>query len=253
VKALLSIALEQKVKINFALLDFLIDSKPRWFNHVLCGGRGMVFTDSTLRDQFMKSFLMPFLLEFGNHPAILAFNIINEPEWMIDTAEGGDIQSSNRNSEIKLDPIPLRSYKQFVTMCIDTIHIYAPAKLVTVGTSIKFHSLVDSLNVDYFAFHYYTWMDDANGCQLDCVLKSLSYTNKPWILEEFPTVSSEINSLSVYTYFRTVAENGGAGAFLWNWKPGVDNQTYNKNEREDIVRGISSWVNEAGLSGEINE
>ena len=232
VRTFLDIAYEEGIKIEFTLLDFLIAGKPEYVKGVWLRGRGAIITNETLKEEFDNEFLRPFLVEFGNHPAIIGFDVMNEPEWILNQTDGGDWEHADDKTK-PIEPIPIESWRNFINNCIDLIRTYAPGKFVTVGVSIKFMASVEDLNIDYFAFHYYSSM----GNLIDYVPKIP--TGKPWSLEEYPTHNT---SISISEYLNFTLDVGGAGALLWNLSPAIDDFAFPHAERDARLLELNDWV-----------
>jgi hypothetical protein len=65
---------------------------------------------------------------------------------------------------------------------------------------------------------------------------AMAFGNKPWSLEEFPGKGD------IYSYFKTVLENGGAGALLWNLTPEADDQCYLFEDEESKLQETRRFV-----------
>lgn len=233
VRTLLQLAQEAQLKVEFALVDFLLAGKPEELTGVLLRGRGTLMTAPQRREEFLQAFLMPFLHEFGQHPAVLGFDVINEPEWVIPRQDGGDWEAV-KDLATKADlPIPGPQMQAFITACSTTIHRHAPGKSVTVGVSAPFLPFLQSLPLDYVALHHYPWMGD-----LLPYLRAVPL-GRPWMLEEYPTRQSP---LSLTHYLDLARTNGGAGAFLWNYSPEIDESTFSHDQRDRLLQECRHWV-----------
>jgi len=239
VRTFLNLANENGIKVEFVLFDYLIAGKAEFVDGVWVRGRDEIITNENLRKEFIDEFLIPFLEEFGNHPALLGFDVINEPEWVVNKKDGGAWESVQDLQTKAESPIPGQKMEEFITDCIDTIREKAPGKLITVGISCPFVSLVKDLNIDYFALHHYPWMDELEGYhKLEDYLRLLP-EGKPWCLEEFPTYNT---SISKTEYLNRVLKVGGTGAMLWNLKPEIDDSTMPWEERNENLCEIRGWV-----------
>ena len=69
---------------------------------------------------------------FSNHQALRAWDIINEPEWALDSTW----QDTNRAPLVPADQlVPLERMQQFVARCAAAIHDSAPGAVVTLGSN----------------------------------------------------------------------------------------------------------------------
>jgi len=243
VRLLLEMAMKANIKVEFVLFDFLIAGKPECIDRVWLRGRSKIIIDKTIRNSFLEKFLVPFLREFGNHPAFFGFDIINEPEWIVSKInDNGDYESVTDMTTKALSPIPGKAMHEFLNACVAVIRLHAPDKFITVGISCKFIPLLNDVDVDYYALHHYPWMDE-NGAPLHAFDKYLSKlpAGKRWMLEEFPTNDTNIG---VREYLSGVWESGGIGAMLWNFSPGIDDRTFEYDMQDTILMKLRGWIDE---------
>lgn len=237
VQTFLDLADEHEIKVEFGIFDYLIAGKAEFVDGVWIRGRGEIITNESVKTEFINDFLIPFLTDFGDHPAIIGFDVINEPEWIISREDGGDWEGFN-DLKIKPDmPIPGKKMKDFITDCINTIRRESPRKLITVGISCPYVAFVKDLDVDYIAIHHYPWMGE-----LEDYLRLLP-EGKQWALEEYP---SHNTSIGVTEYLDLVLIEGGKGAMLWNLKPEIDDSTMRWEERNEVLLELRQWVDEHG-------
>jgi len=232
VSKFLELATQYHVKVEFVLVDFLMAGKEEECNGVWLKGRREVIENPQVRQQFIKDFLEPFLNDFGNHPVLFGFDIINEPEWIIAKADGGGWEDVTDEKNKAETPISIEQFRNFVSQCSEKIQELAPGKFVTVGVSCPNTELVSILDDDlsYTAIHYYPWMGN-----LESNL-AMAFGNKSWSLEEFPGQGD------IYSYFKTVFDNGGAGALLWSLTPESDDQCYLFEDEEGKLQETRRFV-----------
>jgi hypothetical protein len=228
---LLDLAAQNNMKIEFIFVDYTLAGKEEAVNGVWVRGRREVIEDEGTRALFLTDFLEPFLREFGGHPALFGFDVINEPEWIVSKSDGGGWEDVT-DADKAVTPVNGDQFRSFVSECIGKIHELAPGKFVTAGVSLTFVDLIKDFDLDYYAFHYYPWMGTLED----------SLTNIPgdklWSLEEFPGKGN------LTDYLNAVKQAGGAGALLWNLSPEIDvNECYTFEEEESKLREISSFAN----------
>jgi hypothetical protein len=223
----LELAIQYKIKVEFTLVDFLIAGKGKLVNGLWIRGRHKIIESPGL---YIDGFLGRFLREFGNHPALFGFDVINEPEWMISPEDGGKWKNDPRDEMFPLSPIPFVQFQAFVAGCIEKIRQWAPGKFITVGVSCPNIDLVRNFDLDYYALHHYDWMGD--------LTQNLGkdFEGKPWILEEYPGKNN------IGKYLSTVHGLNGAGALVWNLNPGIDSQCYTKPEAQNKLKEIWNFV-----------
>ena len=69
---------------------------------------------------------------FSNHPALRAWDIINEPEWALKET----FTDTHRRQLVPGDQlVPLERMRVFVARCAAAVHDSAPGALVTMGSN----------------------------------------------------------------------------------------------------------------------
>jgi len=226
------------LKVEFALLDYLIAGKEEEVSGVWLRGRSGIITDSTVRTAFRNQFLVPFLKSYGNHEAVLGFDLMNEPEWLISKADGGGWEDVDPNVRPE-QPISKTQMNQFFSECIQDINANTSGKVITVGVSCPNVSLVEDLSITHYSLHHYPWMDEQTGfSSLDDYIAVLP-SGKPWLLEEFPSKGS---NTSVTGYYTKVLNLKGSGAYLWNYKPEIDDYTISWGMFNSMMESIRDWI-----------
>jgi len=233
VKKFLDLVVNAGLRVEFTLVDFLLAGKRENIDDVVVRGRSAVMADEARTEEFIDRFLEPFLKEFGHHPAVIGFDIVNEPEWVVAKGDGGGWEDVTDIRTKAITPVPGQEFGSFVRACIETIRAHAPGKLVTVGVSCTHVDLVKGFDIDYYALHHYPWMGDLRD------LAPLVPEGKPWVLEEYPTHGS---APSISGHLDLVSELGGSGALLWNLSPGIDSATFRYEDRNKVLLEIRTWV-----------
>lgn len=232
VETLLDLASAAGCRIEFTLVDFLLAGHAEDVDGVRLRGREEVFENATTREAFITGFLTPFLGEFGAHPALFGFDLCNEPEWIIAKADGGAWEDVEDAAKADV-PVSSAAFRAYVDACVAAIRTGAPGRLITVGTSMPFIGLVSELDLDYFAFHHYPWMDPIE------TYIPLIPAGRPWCLEEFPTRDS---AMTLTDYLDAARNGGAAGAWFWNLTPGIDTSTATADDMRAILPELRGWV-----------
>ncbi|MFA6143001.1 MAG: hypothetical protein WC738_06905, partial [Candidatus Omnitrophota bacterium] len=205
IRTLLNKAGNNGVKVEYYILDYLMAKERKYIKGVYTGGREAVLSNPGTREAFMHNFLVPFLKEFGSHPALGVIDVINEPEWIANTAQEKE------------------NVRQFIREVVAAARKYAPGKPVTVGVNTEFTDLVSGLDLDYIGLHHYEDRFNDGGATLTKVVTKLNAENKKWALEEFATNDSKMD---VKWYYEFTKKYGGIGAKPWNWNQGIDERTW---------------------------
>lgn len=185
-----------------------------------------LLTDSVRTQTYIGNALVPMVDSLAGHPAIIAWEIFNEPEGM--SEEFG--WEFNRH-------VPMSAIQRFVNMTAGAIHRTAPDAKVTNGTW-SFHALWpksshehadnyyndealiqaggDSLGtLDFYSVHYYDWA----GTELSPFHHDASHwgLDKPIVVGEFGVPEKELFGIPADSLYHKLYEGGYAGALSWQW------------------------------------
>jgi hypothetical protein len=116
-----------------------------------------VVANPATRKSFIEKAVRPLLTAAAKHPGVFAWDIINEPEWLVRTEDGGD-----PNKELTDGPVSLAELRAYLKDMAVEVHAKAKqpvsvgsAGLKWCGWQYDFHS---GLGLDFFDVHYYDWM-----------------------------------------------------------------------------------------------
>jgi len=188
------------MKIIFVLFDFHWFDQTAWVNSIQTGGRREVISGSYKQRKLRRHLLIPLFERYGHSPAILAWDIINEPEWVTRGWGATDKTTS-------ISPPTLR---RFIKKTTRLIHRHTD-HMVTVGlgNASGLH-LVQGCGLDFFQVHWYDqWEKEAP------LTKPLSELNldRPVLLGEFPTKNSARLPDEIIAASRS---SGYCGALGWS-------------------------------------
>lgn len=186
----LEIASLHGIRIIFVLLDFLWCDPASATRGVQMGGRAHLLADEENRRVLLDVVLRPLLERYGEEPQILAWDIINEPEW-IKTVE----------------PADLRSFLVDTTSLVHSVTSHP----VTVGSAgVRWRERYSDLDLDFHQVHWYDSLKHQPA--LDTPVDQLGF-NRPVLLGEFPTRGSKRTFDEIVAAAR---EAGYMGAFYWS-------------------------------------
>jgi len=190
IDAALKLALQYELQIMFVMLDFIWCDPARIVKGVQLGGRSEVLQDTEARRALLDRVLRPVFKHYAKEPGILAWDIMNEPEWIRSLA--------------------LEQLIEFLRDAIDLAraHVTQP---VTVGSAgVRWRSLYQDLRVDFYQVH---WYDSLTGQPpLETPVAELGF-DKPVILGEFPTLGSR---RSMSEILDVAHASGYSAAFYWS-------------------------------------
>lgn len=194
------------LKVVFVLLDFLWFDKARTVNGVQTGGRTRIVSGAYAQRHFRRRVLRPLLERYGRSPEILAWDVVNEPEWATRGWGGGIIGPS----------VPHRKMRRFVRRVARLVHRHT-GQLVTVGLgNASGLPLVRGCGLDFYQVHWYDrWQGVA---PLERPVAELEL-DRPLLLGEFPTRNASLPPRAIIDLART---SGYCGAMAWSWLAGDD-------------------------------
>lgn len=185
--------------------------------------------DADYTKKYVDGALRPLVKVLKNHPAVLCWEIINEPEGML--SHGWTTIRTN-----------MKSVQRFINLLAAGIHKEDPGALVTVGSNAGMTANVRGMvnnysdeklikaggekkgTLDFYEFHYYP---HSEGELTSPFHHPASYwqLDKPILIGEFPASGmtefgkgyTPRTMLTPEESFRFAYDNGYAGALAWTW------------------------------------
>ncbi len=181
--------------------------------------------DSTLTQTYIDNALVPMVDALAEHPAILAWEIFNEPEGMSNEF-GWDF---NRH-------VPMADIQRFVNQTAGAIHRTNPDALVSNG-AWGFDALANTTNsksknyysdselisagkdslgyLDFYMVHFYEYQGTAlSPFHND---KSIWGLDKPVVVGEFGIPGDNLFGLPKDDMYEELYKRGYAGSLVWQW------------------------------------
>ncbi len=190
VDAALDAAGRHGIRIIFVLLDFLWCDAARALRGVQMGGRGFLLEDDAHRSRLLDVAFRPLLERYGREPAILAWDVMNEPEW-IRLVRPADI---------------LRFFNESISLIRSSTN-----QLVTVGSAgMRWRDRYKALGLDFYQVHWYDGLKHQPS--LETPVSQLGF-DRPVLLGEFPTKGSKRTPENIVA---TARGAGYSGAFYWS-------------------------------------
>jgi hypothetical protein len=179
-------------------------------------------------DSYIANFLHPLLERFGRAPHLWAIDLMNEPEWVFETAEDGKI--------------PWERLQKYFARSASEIHRESGV-LVTIGMAMpKYNSDVvrsaqgnkvgdaplraavndPGARLDFYSTHYYDWCGPIWGNALHMSPKAYGLpVGKPAIIGEFPARGTKGHTVTAD--YESAFQNGWEGAMGWTSNSVDDN------------------------------
>jgi hypothetical protein len=179
-----------RLQIIFVLLDFLWCDAARVVHGVQMGGRAAVLQDSAKRDALLDLVFRPLFERYGREPAILAWDIINEPEW--------------------IKSVPASHVATFLAETI-ALARSTTSHLITVGSAgVRWRDRYKNLGLEFYQVHWYDGLEQQPP--LETPIEQMGF-DRPVLLGEFPTKGSQRTHENIV---ETARAAGYAGAFYWS-------------------------------------
>ena len=189
-----------RLRAIFVRVDFHFFKPMRILDGVAAGGRGSLAADPVLRTRLLQQVIRPLLERYGRHPSILAWDVINEPEWVTRSAR----------PPFRRSGVPREAMRAFIRETVALIHDRTLHAATVGSASAQTLSLVEGLGLDVYQAH---WYDHIVGrAPLDRPVAELGL-DRPIVLGEFPTRGSRRSPAEIV---ETARQAGYAGALAWS-------------------------------------
>lgn len=234
-EAILDLAWEHNISLMLCLWSF--DMLRESYGTTITDRSMAILTNPSYRQSYINNSLIPMATALRGHPAILAWEIFNEPEGMSFEFGWSGIRR-----------VSMANIQAFVNLCAGAIHRADPTVRVTngcwdmqAGTDVDGHTnyytdsrLIAAGNdpdgtLDFYCIHYYDWAKDSHSP----FLHPASYwgLDKPLVIAEFYPNCVYCTSAS----YETLYQNGYAGALAWSWT-----DTVPQSQMLDHILAVSS-------------
>ncbi|MBP3856853.1 MAG: cellulase family glycosylhydrolase [Ruminiclostridium sp.] len=170
-------------------------------------------------DQYAEMYVEEFCRRYGDCEYIMGVDIMNEPDWVFENEECGQISWDN--------------ISYLLGKCADTIHNNSRL-LVTVGTAmIKYNSDqmdgnkvsdeylqkltgLDGAYLDFYSLHYYSWMRPMWG--FPCGMTPEEYlleADRPCMIGETSNDDEKDCGMTLTEKYKSMYDKGWNGLLVW--------------------------------------
>lgn len=191
-------------------------------------GRGTSLADPFGREALLDRVLAPVARRYGGEPAIRAWDLVNEPEWVT-------LGLGAWNPRRAFDAGDVRA---FLHAGVEVVHTETTHACTVGSASFRWLPLVAGLGLDLYQAHWYDKLDAHTplGKPVD-----LATCSAPIVLGEFPTRGSMRTTAAILDAARA---SGYCGAWLWSL-----NATDEATDADAGLKGVAEWGAEHGAEG----
>ncbi len=199
VDAALALAASHRATLLFVLFDFTWFRPRRVVNGVELFGRRRVVAREESRRTLLERVAVPLLRRYGREPAILGWDLCNEPEWA----------TFGYGSVLPWQTIAPGTMSGWLREMAAAAHAET-VQPVTVGlASQRGLPLVEDCGLDFYQVHWYDRLERRSPL----ARLSAGKLDRPLLLGEFPTARSRLHAAAVIAAAR---EAGYSGALAWS-------------------------------------
>jgi hypothetical protein len=196
IEALVNAARRHQVTLMPVLFDFHLCRPQRIVDRVQLGGRSRLIGDGERRRALVDRVVRPIVERFGDEEAIVAWDIINEPEWCL------------RGGLFRRTWVPFEAMQRFLGDTVECVK-GAARQPVTVGCAGTWRlDLVRPLGLDFYQIH---WYERFGWSTLIRPVAELGLDDRPVILGEFAGRSARLHDV-----LAAARDAGYEGALVWS-------------------------------------
>jgi hypothetical protein len=197
--AVFDIAALRGMRLLPVLLDFHLCAVKRVIKGVQTGGRRRLLTDPLKWDHLLSRVISPIVDRYGQHSAIAAWDLFNEPDWCTRSFHLARLGAAVEDAVVR----------ECLGRMADCVHSFAQQP-VTIGlASVKGLNLVRGLGLDFYQVHWYKKF----GWSALCEPVARFGLEAPIVLGEFPGRGASVAPVDILSTARAA---GFAGALVWS-------------------------------------
>ncbi len=146
--------------------------------------------DTTKRGKLLENVIRPLARAAEQSPyrhRLLAWDVINEPEWAISGSDPYGDPSFDASPD--LQPVSHAQMESFISATLNVLHQESSALTTVGGAAIKWGQAWAHVDIDFYQFHIYDWVNQWYPYNLSP--SDFGVDDRPVVMGEFP-----INGLS---------------------------------------------------------
>jgi hypothetical protein len=196
--AALGLAADHGLRLMLVLFDFHWFKPAEWVNGVQLGGRGHFVAHAERRAALLEEVIAPILDRYGRHPAVWAWDVVNEPEW------------ATRRTLSGRRGVSPRAMRHLIRQLVAGVRRHSEHRVTAGLVGVRGLDLLRGVGLDFYQFHWYDSVQDQ--VPLDVPVATLGLDG-PVLLGEFPTIRSARPPGAIVDAAR---RGGYAGALAWS-------------------------------------
>jgi hypothetical protein len=222
VQMALELAAQADVYLMLTLFSF-DNFRPSQENYgIWVPGMAPMVRNDTKRSMLLENVVRPFVQAAAESPhsnRLIAWDVINEPEWAITGPNPYGGEGFDPNPE--LDPVTHAEMETFIAEVIAVLRDESDALISVGGAAMKWATAWSAVDTDFHQFHIYAWVNDYwpyTGTPAD-----YGVDDKPVVMGELPLGELDAG-ISYGEVVSTFYDNGYAGAMAWHYDEATPGQ-----------------------------
>jgi hypothetical protein len=203
----LALALKHHLYLELVLTDYLLLNNAKRVNGVQVGGRASVISVVAGQQALVAKVFKPLFQRYGRNQQILAYQVMNEPEWAIREDHSGDPRISQ--------PVSLATFQRFTRDVASSVHTHTRSYVTLGSAAMRWVRQWQGLGLDFYSIHYYDWMHQLPDADLYDADYSAFRLDAPVVVGEYPPGGK---TADFHQYMDNWFNRGYAGAWVWSLK-----------------------------------
>jgi hypothetical protein len=161
------------------------------------------------REALLERVLIPLFREFRAHPALFAWEIVNEPEWAIP-----EFQRSMKAG------LRLADGRAYFAEIAQAIHEESGGIAATLGSArLQWLRAWSEIGLDLLQAHYYPQLESDQPLSFAEQLATMADLSHELWLGELPACDPQVPAYSLDLALTACRDAGLAGGGVWRWRP----------------------------------